>query len=411
MTLQVQESEYCKLEVLYTADSSVVKTKRAEAIKAIQKDKTVKLKGYRPGHASSEAIQLYLKPQIKNWMSRELCQEGFNDLVYEKNVKAVLEPQVLSAELNQDDFWCRMMIHTKPQFELKQYTGWDIPKPVVESVDQATALSMENLRRQQGDFQVFEDTDVVGLGDKLTINLKLYLDDKLIEVREGILHHVGEMPEIEPHLIGMKLDETRSFEELCADNFPLQVLQGKKAKFEVTVLMGLKITPASLDELPAKFGMKTFEEFMAVVKSEANAKIEQKYQTLLNQQIVSRLLEAHDFKVPEFLIDLEFNRLLHVNKTQANQLSEEQTKIWKEVCEKNAKLACILDSIRDKEPDCFYSDQDLLKGLQNKIISSGQDPKAFFAEAQKDGSLFQLLGQLKDQIVIDYIAKKCNIVE
>src|ERR1700693_557350 len=112
--ITIQETEYCKLEIMYVPDPSLVKSLRDKACDSLRKDK-VKLSGFRPGRATNQAIQQYLKPQLKEHLVKELVNEGIKDVIYEKDVKPIFQPQVKSSEIDGDKAWVSFETLIKPK--------------------------------------------------------------------------------------------------------------------------------------------------------------------------------------------------------------------------------------------------------------------------------------------------------
>ena len=120
MTLQVQETDLCKLSVHYVADVDKVKSARSKVIDRIKKEK-VPVKGFRPGAAPTQAIELSMKPTIDSLAAKDLVAEAYNDLLFEHKIKTMFYPQVVSQSFDQGSFYCEMNVWKKPSVELKEY--------------------------------------------------------------------------------------------------------------------------------------------------------------------------------------------------------------------------------------------------------------------------------------------------
>lgn len=417
MTIQVIESEYCKLSVHVEIDSEIVKTKRNELIDKIKEDKTIKIPGFRPGKATREAILVSKKDGIKQKLMSDLSQEAYTDFLFEHKVKPLFNPQVQAMDLNDDNFWCDLVVFKAPDFELADYTKMSIPKPDLKSTLEADVnLALENLRVQHGEYAPFGDNDVVGSGDTLTLSIKCFKNEVVGGTsweewkemsKDGILHHVGEAPELESHLIGMKINETKEF-QLPSDEVASYLgpqYQGMHLKFEVQVFMGLKTTPCPLDDsLAQKFNMDNFDQLHQTIVGMITKKRQEQEQFMLHQQIMSRLLEDNKFKIPDWLLDEEKRHLAAKGESKS---TEELNK----KAEEAVRLSFILDAVRSNEPDVSFSNEELLVGLKNKIDSSGGDGNKYLQEANKNKTLPKLIAGLRDTITLDHIASKVNMIE
>ncbi len=124
--IEVNEIEYCKVNVKYTAPPESVIEKTNEAIKELKKLATP---GFRAGKAPDNVIKTRYKQKINEWVKRELIQFSHDEIVFETKMQSIGQPQVLSMNLNGNNFNCEMLFLKKPDFELKEVKGLEIPAP------------------------------------------------------------------------------------------------------------------------------------------------------------------------------------------------------------------------------------------------------------------------------------------
>ena len=445
--IEYKEIEYCKLQVSYQAPSSLVEEKFDESIKDLKKTKP-KVSGFReftkkphtkrkkinrkgsrtkPFKSSvsgkvrnTKAYNFALKNAyskvIHEAVKKELVSEAYDETLFETKIKPIGFPEVVHSQLDEFNFSCDLLFLKKPEFKLDKYKGFEIPKPHQTKTEIELAEKMlQDLRIRHGSLAVYDDEDVVELGDKITVDFICNIDeernDKL--TREGFLYTVGEsvIPGIDDHLLGMKPGESKHFSFLISEDLDKE-LSGKIAHYNVVLHMGTKNVPAPLDDtLATKVGYSHFDDLIKEINGAASSQLKIQTENEIQQQIVNRILEGHDFKVPDFLV-LEEAKIVAANAgVEWSSLSDEHKKMANEKAVKNVKLSLILDSIREEEPDTNFSDSEILSSLKERLESQGKNADQFLSSAQKNGTLFAIVASLKDEATMKWLVSQSKIIE
>jgi len=202
--LRINELEYCKLEVEYTAEAELVRSRRDAILTELKNNKTFKIPGFRPGKASKEAIFQHRKGAIKQQLISELSQEGYTDFLFENKVKPLFNPMITSCDLVGDKFWCNMTVLKSPDFELAEYKGLSIAQPALErTLEEDVAETLEGIRQQNGEMNPYGDDDVVEANDILTVSIEGQKQNGDVWTtipeltKDGMLVYVNKMPALQ----------------------------------------------------------------------------------------------------------------------------------------------------------------------------------------------------------------------
>lgn len=412
MTLQINEIEPCKLQIHYTAEPDKVIAKRKEAVKHLRK---TKIPGYRLGKAPDYALKLTLKKEINDWVEREMVSEAYDDILYTTKAKPIGSPQVNKSELNDNQFWCDLTFMKKPDIELKQYKDFLIPRPPARfTPEEMIEKMLQELRVQNGEMVPYAEADSVQLSDKITMDASCTVDgSEVAEAKQnGILYRVGDgiFPGFDDQICGMIPGETREFSLTFSDDVQIPALKSKTAVFTVNVFVGMKIIPASLDdELAKKVGLSSYEDLMKTVQGIVTNKISQEYNQAVSQQIIRRILDAHTFEVPTWLSSMEAQQLAAQNKLEWKTLQDSDKMDILNIAKDNVKLALILDSIKDVEPETAFSDSECIGVIKQKLTEMGQDPDVYLTEAQKDGRLTGMIAQMRNEGIMQWLVAHSKV--
>lgn len=404
MEVNVKEIEYCKLSVDYQADSDVVANKRKEAVKLFRK---TKIKGFRPGHAPDHVIKLRCKAQIDDWVSKEMAAQAYDDVLFETKVKPIGYPEFTSKSLSGVNYKCSMTFYKKPDFELGDIKSIKLTKhDLSQNLDTEAQRLLDEVAKQYGSIKPYDESDFIELGDQVTLDFTATVDDKPFEgsVSEGMLYHVGKngIPGFDDNILGMSADEEREFDLTLPAGVP--EVGGKLAKFKVKVHMGTKNVPATVDsELAQKVGLSNVDELIATVRRLADDKLLNNQRRVLRQELSKKLVELHDFKVPEWLANMEAQHLAMQNSVDWKNIKEDEQDAYRALAKDNVKLSLILDSIRENEPESLLTENEAINKVHEKLQMQGQDSNKFLIDAQKTGKLLGIISALREEYTLQWL--------
>jgi trigger factor len=402
--LEINEVEYCKVNVKYTADPETVKSKTADALNELRK---LQIPGFRKNKAPDVAIKAKYKMRIHEYVKREMLQSSFEDVLFETKIQPIGQPQTLDMKLDGNNFNCEFLILKKPEFELQEVKGLEIPKPHQQVTQEAYVEQiLQELRTKNGDSAPYSEGDFVQTGDTLTLDYETNELDKDVFVGEfGKLYTVGAnlLPEFDENILGMTPDENREFSILK---------DGKKVDVKVTLHMGMKKTPAPLDDsLAVKVGMENLNKLREAVEGIATTRLKQHSDSQIAEQIKKQLIALHPFEIPAWLVSLESNQMIKNAGVDEHELTEEQKTDLTKRAEDSVRFALVLDTVRAKVPEADLSDQEVLNLIKQRVSGQVADPDAFLLDMQKKNQLINTVAQIRNEITLQFLMENAKLIE
>lgn len=415
MQIEVKEIEPCKFQVQYTADALQILNKRGEVL---SKFKNAPVPGFRKGHVTMDAIKVHYRTQIENALKQSLAEDAFHNTLFEKKIKPHGAPRFNSVLLADGKFTCEFDLHTKPVFDLPEYTNLEMPKPHQDE-DEVTLTErmMQDLRVRFGEATPYSETDFVQAGDNIIVDYDGFLDgekvDNLCAAGEMLTVGNSNFSQFDDNILGMTVGETREFDVVVPEG-GLPSLAGKTVHLKVTLSMGSKTTPAPLDDtLAVRLGKKDYSELRQFVHGTAVASLQNKVKSLVNEAVAVRLVEATTMDVPNWMALSEAQYLAHNAKIDWATMADVDRERYLELGIKNVKLSLILDGIREAEPEAQLSDQevfDVIKhNLQKTKVTTSIDE--VIEQMNKTGYLQILFSRIRDENTMDFITKTVKFVE
>jgi trigger factor len=415
MNIELNEKEYCKLFVKYEVDTEIVSKKRSDVMK---KFKSYRVPGFRPGKASDDALVFHFKEQIDASLKNELYDDAFHNVINEKNIKPFGKPTFISAFLDNNRFTCEFEIDKQPDFELKEYKSFELPKYVNPiSTEELTQKIVQELRTKNGNSVPFSENDFVQIGDSIIIDRKGFSgngEEITAFAADGEIVNVGRIniPEFSENLLGMQIGEEREFTLNIPADYSNADLAGKSVRAKVKLNMGSKTEPAALDdELAKKVGIPTIGELLQNAAAMADNRVSELTKINNMDQVSKRLLANHEFKIPD-LIALEEARATTKNTNRNwDTLSDVDKALAINQAADSIKLSLVLTKVRENEPDAQLTDEEVLKTIRENLSKYSQEPDKVLAEVFKNGHLPLLFSRVRDEATLDFIIKTSTIVE
>lgn len=411
MNIIINENEYCKLDITYSIEKDLVDGKRDEII---VKFKDIPINGFRKGKTTPDIIKFHFRKEIEEELKRELANEAFQNVLSEKNIKPFGYPNFTSIVLDESKFACSFTMHKQPDFELKSYKGFDIPKPTLPDPEEFTQRMVFELRAKHGTSIPFTENDFVQIGDKVILDCHTTSNDQPVDklTFSGEILQVGRIniPGFSEGLLGMQCNEVRHLELPIPDDG--SEFANKILKIEAKLIMGSKIESAPLNEALAKIvGVQTVDELMDQTRAIASNRIAEIERNFKTDQVSRRLIEDHIFEVPHWIISAEAKINARYAGKEWEKISNSDKEIFIKQAENSVKLSLILEKIRENEPEAQLTQQEILSIAKANISQYAPNPDKVFGEILNSGHLSIFLNRIKDEYTLDFIVKNCNVVE
>lgn len=251
---------------------------------------------------------------------------SYPELLKENNINPVDYPQieVITAEEGKD-FVYTAEITVYPEVKLGEYKGLKIEKPSYEVNDEAINAKLKELQEKNSRVEVKEDGTIEN-GNIAVIDLKGFVDGVAFEGGEGAAYplEIGSgsfIDTFETQLVGAKAGDSVEVNVTFPESYGKDELNGKAAKFEVTVK---EVKSKELPELDDEFAKEVSEfDTLADMKADITknmteenaAKAEKEYE----DAVINAVVENATIEVPAVMIEKEINTMVKNLETRLSQ--------------------------------------------------------------------------------------------
>ncbi len=320
-----QKAAYMKIEMEQVSSirqkmTVVVPAERVdkEVDKAYSKlQKSVRLRGFRPGKAPRSVLQRYFKNQVEEDVISTLVQDSYLRALEEQKVSPVSQPVIEKGLLETGkDFSYTASFEIKPALAVQGYTGLALEKETVQVTDadieeqlkklqhtHATLKTVEGRPAQAGDCALIDYEGTIE-GKPLSKNP---VTDYLIEISSDAF-----LPGFSENLIGLKPGDKKRFTLQMPEDSERADLAGKQIDFTVVVKeIKEKLVPPLDDEFARDLGAyQDLADLKQKLRESLAAFKKQQAEDRLRDRIVTLLIEKNPFEVPPSLVELQIQRML-----------------------------------------------------------------------------------------------------
>jgi trigger factor len=286
--------------------------------------KNVKLPGFRAGKVPRKVFeQTYGAETIASQAMEDVVPEVYSKAVREHNLDPVDRPKMeLLPQEEGKPARVKATVEVRPEFTLGTYTGVEVERPPVAITDEDVERSLQALAKERATL-VPVDREA-RLGDVLTMDYEGKIDGVAFDggTASGQVTELDEerfIPGFATGIAGMKAGETKDVTATFPADYGAEHLAGKDAVFTITVHDVKAFELPALDDEFAKSvsDNQTIEALREDVRKRLEAIAQGRARRYVGNAVMEKLVEAHDFPLPETLVEREVDSMVSDAASQA----------------------------------------------------------------------------------------------
>jgi len=379
--------------------------------------------GFRPGKVPTGIVRTRFAKEIQEQVMERLLPRTFQDAIADKGVEIVGEPhlQHMDAFVLGAPVKYKAEFEVKPQFDLGEYRGLSIDDPKIDVAETDIGSMIERLRDQASAYRPVDDRGLEE-GDFAMIEMTTSGDGVAPDTRGGHFR-LGEetpLPELHEALRGKKSGESASFEKTYPDDAQNESFRGRNIKHDVTLKeIRVQEKPEVTDEFAQSTGgWETIDQMREAITADIRKHREFEAKRLKQNQIGELLLAAHDFEVPETLVEEEVGKSLqnYARFLASQGVDIEKAEIdWRKMQEefrpeavKRVKRALILEQIAKKE-NLMVSDVEVDAEIRRAAKEADRDFAEVKHRLRHDGGYEALRMSLSQEKALDMVLHEATV--
>lgn len=296
--------------------------------------KNFNVPGFRKGKVPMNVVKKYYGIEVLLEDAVNFAIEGsYSEVLKENNIIPVDYPKVDVIEVGEGkDFVYTAEVTVYPEVELGEYKGLSIEKKTYEVTEEEISKKLKEMQEKNARVETKEEGTVEN-GNIAVIDFKGYVDGEAFQGGEGKDYslEIGSKTFIdtfEEQLVGAKVNDTVEVNVTFPENYGKEELNGKPAKFEVTIK---EIKVKELPELDDEFAKETSEfETIADLKADITKKLEEanseRSEREFEEAVITAVAGNAKVEIPEVMVEKEVDKMVQnlQQRLQYQGLSLEQ---------------------------------------------------------------------------------------
>ncbi len=408
--------EGCKHSLEISIPVDVVESETSRVVDNIQK--RAKLQGFRPGKAPANLIRQQFAGDIRQKVLENLIPVHLQKQLDAENLTSVDTPEITDVHFH--DFaplQFKATFEVFPEVVLGEYHNVEVPYQDPEVTEEDIAKRIDEIRQQKAQYINIDPRPVVD-GDFAVVALESLqgLEGEPVKTDEMVLE-IGAKDTFEAfteNLRGLTPGDEKDFEVVYPEDYGSEKLAGKTVKFHA-VLKGLrrKELPELDDEFAQELGdYRTVDELKEAVRKAIFSQRQNEAQQEAKNQIVDKLVDAHDFPVPEAFVERQIkNRVEQRLMAMAEQgIDPRKLKLdWEKLKEsqrdkaiREVKASILLGKVSERES--IRATRDEVDGEVEKAARQQRKPvAAVHMEFEKDGTLGRIASHIQTDKTLNFL--------
>jgi len=385
--------------------------------------KRAKLPGFRPGKAPTSIIRKQFAGDIRQQVLENLIPKFLHQQFEAENLNVVGTPDIKDVHFHDGEpLRFKAEFEVVPEIELGEFRGVEVPygEPVVteEDIDKR----IEELRDQKAQY-VNVDPRPVEDGDHAVVALESLdgVDGEPVKTDEMVLEIGGAdtFPAFTENLRGVTPGEEREFDVTYPEDYGSKRLAGHTVKFRAS-LKGIrrKELPEINDEFAQDLGdYRDVGELREAIRKSIFGQREYEAQQEAKTKIVDKLVDAHDFAVPEVFVERQVkNRMEQTLRAMAGEgVDPRSIKLdWKKVMEtqrekalREVKASLLLSKIAERESIGATRDE-VDREVERAARQQKEPVAALHMKFEKDGTLGRIASHIQTEKTLSFLFEQAR---
>ena len=316
MSLQVEQLEHnmAKLTIEVSAEEL-----EGALQKAYQKQKSrINVPGFRKGKVPRQLIEKMYGPEIfYDDAANALIPEAYSKAYDESGLEIVSQPKIDVTQIEKGKpFIFTAEVATKPEVELGEYKGIEVPKYSNRVTQKEIDAKLEEEQLKNARTITVEGRPVQDK-DEVVLDFEGFVDGVAFEGGKGENYPltIGSgafIPGFEEQLIGAEIDKETEVKVTFPEEYQAKELAGKEAVFKCTVH---EIKAKELPELDDEFASEvseeaeTLEDYKAEVKAKIKERKENEGKEKKENQAVEQAVANAEIDLPAPMVDLQAKQM------------------------------------------------------------------------------------------------------
>jgi trigger factor len=422
--VEISDVGPCKKHVKVTVQRAQIDERLDEKYTELVRSDQPQVRGFRPGKAPRKLIVKQYRESVSQDVKTQVLMASLEQLADEQRISPLSPPDLNPNAITLPDdgpFVYEFEIEVRPEFDLPDYKGLKLRRPVHTFTDAEVAAEQARLLEPYGQLAP-KDPPVVALNDFVTADVAISfrgkelnkLSEQRVKVEKQLALSDGVAADFGARMAGAKPGDTREVEIELGQELGAEALRGQKvqAAFHVKDVKTVRPPELSRELLEDAFGVSTPDAFAEFVRTVLDRRLEYAQRQSARKQVLERIAAASTWELPQDMLRKQVRQTLarKVMEMKNAGMGEEQIKGRRRLLEQDAlkstaaalKEHFVLQKVAEVEK-VEVEDDDIDREVERIADQSGESFRKVKARLEKEELMEALATDLLERKALDLI--------
>ncbi|MCI0639484.1 MAG: trigger factor [Gemmataceae bacterium] len=411
----------CKKHIKVTIPRADLDKKFEEKYKDLVDDSQVP--GFRPGKAPKQIVIRKFKKEVTEQIRAQVLMASLEQLAEDFDVAPLSPPDINPNKLEipeKGDFIYEFDVEVRPQFDLPEYKGLKLKRPVKTFTDDDVVKEEHRILSRYGQL-VPKPEGNAQIGDFLIVDMTTKyagqvigkLKETTIRIDDTVTFKDAVAPKFGEQTVGANAGDTKTVNITMTQATAQEMLRGQNvdAILEIKDVKKLRL-PELTEDFLSNLGVRTPEQLRESVRVVLDRRLEYQQRQSIREQVLLHIAASSQWELPQDLLMRQARKTLarRVMEMREAGLGEDEIKARQRLLERDVlqstelglKEHFVLQKLAEVEK-IEVGDDDVADEIERMADQSGESPRRVRAQLEKDDLLDTLAAQIIERKALDLI--------
>ncbi|HEX9791096.1 MAG TPA: trigger factor [Kiloniellales bacterium] len=388
----------------------------------------VKVPGFRPGKVPLPVLKQRFGKSVMGEVLERAVNDSSHQAMNERGLRPALQPKIeITAFDEGKDLEYTLAVELMPEFEPMDFSKLELERSVIVVDEVSVEDTLRDLANSRKQTKPLDKPRPAAKGDVLVIDFKGTVGGETYPGMEAEDHHLELgasrfIEGFEDQLIGAEIGQARTVTVTFPEAYANDRLAGKEAEFAVAVKDVLASVPAAIDD---QLAVALGETDLAALRGKVRERIASEYKDYsrirMKRHLLDKLAEAHDFPVPEGMVDAEFNSIWkqieedrkndRLDAEDAAKSVDELKADYRAIGERRVRLGLLISEVGRRNTIDVTQEEVNRALLQEAQRHPGHEREVFEFYQKTPAALANLRAPIFEDKVVDFIIDLAKVTE
>jgi trigger factor len=419
--VEIKDVGPCRKHIKVSVARADIDGRLGEKFKELMVDANVA--GFRPGKAPRKIVERRYAKEVGEQVKAEVLLASLQQLAEDHDVAPLTAPDIDPSEIelpHEGNLVYEFEVEVRPQFDLPNYKGLKIRRPVHTFTDEEVEQEERRLLSQYGQV-IPKEGGTADLGDVLVADAIIRHGDREIgrlseaqfRVNKVLAFKDGLAEKFAEQVQGGRAGDTRTVDIKLSSAAADPSLSGQTVKAELHIKDVKTVRlPEMTHEFLHNFGLHSAEQLRELVRVILQRRLEHEQRRSARDQVLGQITAAATWELPEDLLKRQAHKALsrRAMEMRADGIPEEEINtrlrvLRQDVLQSTAaslKEHFVLQKLAEVEK-IEVNEDDINDEIDRLAAQEGESPRRVRARLERDDLLDALAAEMIERKALDLI--------